>query len=154
MTNTGLTVTGESKGSTTISNFYNNSSYGIKWGINGTSTSSYYIIGRTVGTVNLTNYNKLILTSCGWGGDKTYYNSSTGNCAYVGVSTNASLTSASFSASVTINPAGSSDFYGDRTITISSLSGSYYIYFYAKPVAASSSGTNCYMTADDIYLTT
>lgn len=100
----------------------------------GSKGTNHYSIGRLNQTVNLTPYNYLkIVTMSNPIGD------------YIGLSTNASLTTASFSASTLFSA------YGTIIVNVSSLNGNYYIYFYHKASSSNASG-NSSLSIKEIYL--
>ncbi len=95
-------------------------------------SSNSIVMGRTHGMLNLTSYNYIYVYGSMWGG---LYNG--GKYGYAGVSSNASLTSNSFAASVSWN-------YNEGTnvtkvIDIRSLSGNYYFYLSAPALKHTSS---------------
>ncbi|WP_125140620.1 hypothetical protein [Clostridium transplantifaecale] len=108
------------------------------------STSDYIIIARTTGKVNLSSYSYISI-GCGIY-DDIYDN---GKYAYVGVSTAANLTSASFAASVSVGYKTKQ--YAVRSIDVKSLSGEYYIYF-LMPSMKRTSDDDPYLGIDSITL--
>lgn len=101
----------------------------------GSSSSGHSTLGRLNQTVNLTAYNyiKVNISSGRIIGD------------YIGISTNASLANTSFVTSVYFESIGT------QIINISSIVGSYYIYFYHK-ASSSTANTNSSMGIAGIYL--